>query len=73
MNATDKLFKFGPSGLTYRPAEEDDCVEIASSTPEKFNQRWLSIKECFPDAEFICIKMELGIFPWYIIRLGEPR
>lgn len=72
MAIQDKMFKFGPSGITYRPAEEDDSVEVGASTPEKFNKRWEAIKECFPDAEFLYIKTEFG-FPWYVIKLGEPR
>ena len=73
MDVRDKMFEFGPSGITYRPAGEYDCVEVGASTPEKFNQRWLAIKECFPDAEVMYVKMELGMFPWYIIKLGEPN
>ena len=73
MLVQDKIWNAGVRGITYRPAEEEDAIEISASTPEKFNERFQNIKESFPEAEFLRVKVEFGIYYWYIVRLGEPR
>ena len=52
LDVRDKMF-YSDVSVMWKPSPLEDCISFMASTTDKMNARFQSIKEEFPNAEFV--------------------
>lgn len=71
LDVRDKMF-YSDVSVMWKPSPLEGCISFMASTTDKMNARFQSIKEEFPNAEFVELDENFG-YLLCTVRLGEYK
>lgn len=71
LDVRDKMF-YSDVNVMWKPSHLEDCISFMASTTDKMNARFQSIKEEFPNAEFVGLSESFG-YLLCTVKLGEYK